>query len=140
MKALNNAEFAQAVMNMTPATIQFEPTATYDPDGDCIEFVAKPDDFYAERIDDLVTVYYSRKNGKVIGSLIKGVRTFCKRMVEKYPGFKIEIHGKRVRLEHLFLAQIWSTELEPNDVKTMVYENLIKAAKEADLETELCLA
>jgi hypothetical protein len=138
MKALNSSEFAQAVMKMATPTGPFEPTATYDPDGDCIEFVAKPDDFYAERVDDLVTVYYSRRNGEVIGSLIKGVRSFCKRMVERYPGFKIEIHGKRIRLEYLFLAGMWSAELDPNDVKTIVYENLVKAAKEADLDTEVC--
>ena len=140
MKALNNAEFAEAILKMVEPTGQFEPTAIYDPDGDCIEFVAKPDDFYAERVDELVTVYYSRRNGEVIGSLIKGVSAFCKLMTERYPGFKIEIHGKRVKLEYLFLAKIWSTEPEPNDVKTIVYENLIRAAKESDLETEVCLA
>jgi hypothetical protein len=44
----------------------------YDPDGACIEFLAKPEPFYAERIDDLVTVYYSQDTHEVIGSLLKG--------------------------------------------------------------------
>ncbi len=35
---------------------QFEPKATYDRGGECIEFLAKPDSFYAERVDDFVTV------------------------------------------------------------------------------------
>ena len=60
---------------------QFRPTATYDPDGDCIEFLAKPDPFYAERVDDLVTVYYSQETNEVIGSLIKGVSRFCQEIL-----------------------------------------------------------
>lgn len=51
----------------------FEPSATYDPDGDRIEFIARPDSFYAERVDDLVTVYYSHETNEIVGSLIKGV-------------------------------------------------------------------
>ena len=35
---------------------QFQPMATYDPDGDCIEFLVKPDRFHAERVDDLITL------------------------------------------------------------------------------------
>ena len=50
----------------------FKPTAVYDPDGDCIEFIAKPDPFYAERVDDLLTVYYSQESGEEVGSLIEG--------------------------------------------------------------------
>jgi len=60
-------------------TDQFEPTATYDRDGDCIEFLAKPDHLYAERADDLVTVYYSQETNEVIGSLIQGVSGFLRR-------------------------------------------------------------
>ena len=73
-----NAEFAKRMMLLARPAEQFRPTATYDPDGDCIEFLAKPDPFYAERVDDLVTVYYSQETGEVIGSLLKGVSAFCK--------------------------------------------------------------
>ena len=137
MKTLSNSEFAQAVLNMAATDEPFKPTAIYDPDGDCIEFVAKPDDFYAERIDDLVTIYYSRENNEVIGSLIKGVKGFCKKVLEKYPGFKIEIHDGRIRLEHLFLAKMWSAEVDLSDVKVVTYRKLIEVAEQANVEAEL---
>src|SRR4051794_1937337 len=101
MSATSNDEFAKRMMLMAQPAKRFVPTATYDPDGDCIEFLAKPDPFYAERIDDLVTVYYSQETNEVIGSLLKGVTRFCDRLAELLPGFKIEILDGRVRLVHI---------------------------------------
>jgi hypothetical protein len=73
MTVTNDADFAKRMMLLARPAEQFRPTATYDPDGDCIEFLAKPDPFYAERVDELVTVYYSQETDEVVGSLIKGV-------------------------------------------------------------------
>ncbi|MCH9021731.1 MAG: hypothetical protein IID32_03100 [Planctomycetes bacterium] len=76
MKAMSNEEFskkmsfARKVMDLAQTAGPFQPTAVYDPDGDCIEFVFKPDNFYARRIDDLLTVYYSQENEEIVGSLI----------------------------------------------------------------------
>jgi hypothetical protein len=71
MTVTSNADFAKQMMLLARDAEEFRPTATYDPDGDCIEFLAKPDAFYAERVDDLVTVYYSQDTGELIGSLIQ---------------------------------------------------------------------
>ena len=38
----------------------FEAHAIYNPDGDCIEFFISNESFIAERVDDLVSVYYGR--------------------------------------------------------------------------------
>ncbi|MCH7727693.1 MAG: hypothetical protein IH991_14605 [Planctomycetes bacterium] len=105
---------------------QFKPTATYDPDGDCIEFLAKPDPFYAERIDDLVTVYYSQETDEVIGSLIKGASKFCNEMLKRMPGFRIEIQAGRVSLQHFFLARLWSEVLDPDDLHSLTYRKLLQ--------------
>ena len=70
MTAMNNSQFVDQVLKLAKSAPAFQPTATYDPDGDCIEFLAAPDAFYAERIDDLVTVYYSQQTDEIIGSLI----------------------------------------------------------------------
>jgi hypothetical protein len=114
--------------------------ATYDPDGDFIEFLAKPDAFYAERIDDLVTVYYSQETNEVIGSLIKGVARFCAELLQKMPGFKIEIHDGRLRLVHIFRARLWTTGGNPSDLVTLTYRKLIQVAEESDAEVDdLCL-
>src|SRR3989442_14911970 len=107
MTVMSNEEFAKRMMLLAQPANEFKPTATYDPDGDCIEFLTKPDPFYEERIDDLVTVYYSQKTGEVIGSLLKSVSKLAKRLAERLPGFMITIEDGRIRLEHLFLAVIW---------------------------------
>lgn len=139
MTPTSHAEFAKRMMLLAKPAEQFVPTATYDPDGDCIEFLAKPDPFYGERIDDLVTVYYSQDTGEVMGSLIKGVSGFCRRVLEKMPGFKIEIHDGRVKLVHIFLARLWSTNLGPQDMATLTYKKLIEVAEQADLDAQMCL-
>mgnify|MGYP000476459883 CR=1 FL=1 len=132
MKAESNAGFAKRLMLLARPAEKYNPTATYDPDGDCIEFLAKPDPFYAERVDDLVTVYYSQSTHEVIGSLIKGVSRFCERMDQSMPGFKIVIRDGRVRLEYLFLAQLWHMKDE-----ILTYRKLIQVAEETNVEAEM---
>jgi hypothetical protein len=119
---------------------RFKPTATYDRDGDCIEFLASPDPFYAERIDDLVTVYYSQEKDEVIGSLIKGVSQFCNSMMRLFPGFQIEIQDRKVKLQHIFLAGLWSSKAALRDIPTLTYKKLIAIAEDTEVEADLCLA
>src|SRR5882762_7459680 len=109
MTVTSNEEFAKRMLLLARSAEQFRPTATYDADGDCIEFLARPDPFYAERIDDLVTVYYSQETGAIIGSLIKGVSRFCSEFAKKNPGFKIVVENGPIRLEHIFLARLWAS-------------------------------
>jgi hypothetical protein len=140
MKAMPNPDFAERMMQLTASAGPFEAAATYDPDGDCIEFLAKPDLFYAERVDDLVTVYYSQETGEIVGSLIKSASKFCQRLLERFPGFRIEIIDGRVKLEHLFLARLWSAPPEQEEIITLTYRKLIKVAEEANAEAEVCVS
>src|SRR5450631_2031082 len=130
MKLTTNEEFAKRMLFLARPAEQFKPSALYDPDGDCIEFLAKPDPFYAERVDDLVTVYYSQDSDEVIGSLIKGVSRFYTEFTKKNPGFKIVIEDDRVRLEHLFLARLWASAADSKAIKTLTYQKLIEVAGE----------
>jgi len=140
MSPMSNSDFAERMMLLARPAEQFEPTATYDPDGDCIEFLAKPDSFYAERVDDLVTVYYSQETQEVIGSLIKGVRGFCDKILKTMPGFQIEIRDGRVRLVHMFRARLWSSKAATERKIALTYEKLIKVAEDSQVETEMCSA
>ena len=105
-----------------------------------LSFSLSADSFYAERIDDLVTVYYSQDTGEIIGSLIKGVSAFCKEMTETMPGFAIEIKDGRIQLVHIFRARLWTSPNDAAGIRTLTYQKLIQAAEESDLETEMCLA
>lgn len=140
MSPLTNDEFAAKIAELARAPEQFSPTAYYDPDGDGIEFLARPDNFYAQRVDDLVTVYYSEETGAVIGSLLKGVTPLCKGLLNRLPGFKIEIEHGKVKLVHIFLAKLWASEVAPNDLATLTYQKLIDVARQADVEVELSRA
>ncbi len=106
MSDTTSNQFAAEMLRLAKEAPPFKPEAYYDPDGDCIEFLVKPDSFYARRLDDLVTVYYSHETGEIVGSLIKGVTSFCKKLLADRPGARIVIHEGRIKIEHLFLARL----------------------------------
>jgi hypothetical protein len=133
----SNEDFAKRMMLLARPADEFRPSATYDADGDCIEFLVKPDPFRAERVDDLVTVYYSQDSGEIIGSLIKGVRRFFQKVVPNLPGLRLVIKDGRVRMEHIFLTQLLLSQGAPTDLATLTYEKLIDVAERADVEAQL---
>jgi hypothetical protein len=135
MTALSNSDFAAHLLKLAQDVPAFQPSATYDPDGDCIEFLIQTDPFYAERIDDLVTVYYSQESNEIIGSLIKGVHGFLKR----HPGLKIDVQDGRVRLVHLFRANFWNKQ-DPQQIESRTYRKLIEFAEESNVEADFATA
>ncbi len=140
MTDIPSSGFAAQMLQLAQNAPAFEPSATFDPDGDCIEFIAKPDSFYAEHIDDLVTVYYSHETNEIVGSLITGVSRFYRDVLQKVPGFKIEIHDGRVRLVQIFRARLWTSRLGPEDVLTATYRKLLEVAEVSNVEAELTFA
>ena len=138
MTPLSASEFAEHMTRIAEAAATFKPTATYDEDGDCIEFLARPDAFYAERVDDLVTVYYSQETNEVVGSLIKGVSNFRKTVNEDLPGWVVEIIDGRVQIVHIFRAQVWRSKPDKASVLGVTYRKLIKVAEESGVDTQLC--
>lgn len=138
MTIMSNSEFAEHMMLLAKSAPPFKPMATYDPDGDCIEFLAKPDPFYAERIDDLVTVYYSLETGEIAGLLIKDIRGLLNQILKDTPGFKTEIKDGRTRLVHLLRNRLWVSPIKPNGNKANIYRELISVTEESQVETDLC--
>ncbi len=137
MTATTNSEFGEYMQKLATKAPPFAPTAVYDPDGDCIEFLASPEVFRAERLDDLVTVYYGQETGKIVGSLIKGVRRFRRQTLKKIPGFVIEIEDGPVKLVHIFLAKLWTTKPEAGKLVGVTYKKLIEIAQSVDVKAEL---
>jgi hypothetical protein len=85
----------------------------------------------------LVTVYHSQETDEFIGSLLKGVTPPCKNLLERLPGFKIEIQQGKVRLVHIFLAQLWASEVQAGELVTLTYQKLIDVAGKTGVEVEL---
>jgi hypothetical protein len=133
MKELSNAKLAKFIETLPGSTGSFTPSATYDPDGDCIEFMFAPDDFYAERIDDILTVYYSRVTGELIGSLVKNISA----IKQKHPCvYAISVEDGKVQLRHLLVAAAGVLDLDQSQL--LIYRKLVKAAEESHAEAELC--
>lgn len=144
MKPLTNEEFGKVVMDLASPQRPFVPKAIYDPDGDFIEFVIKPDNFYAERVDDLLTVYRNEETNELVGSYIKSVSSFCKAVVKKYPMFAVIVETPPVRLSHLFVASLMHLPSDPDKMRvaSAVYRELIEEAdkEEAEIDTAICAA
>ncbi|MCK4793239.1 MAG: hypothetical protein KAV87_56435 [Desulfobacteraceae bacterium] len=136
MKASNDNEFVKKVLAAENLSGQFEPQVYYDEDADCVEFVSAPDDFYAERIDELITVYYSRENNELIGSLIKGVRA----LLQTRPSLGILVQDGRVKLAHIFIAHIAMERQDLQEHVTVVYRHLIAQAEANKAEFEMSIA
>lgn len=56
------------------------------------------------------------------------------------PGFQIEIQDRRVKLQHIFLARLWSSQHAPCDLPTLTYKKLIAIAEDTEVEGDLCFA
>jgi hypothetical protein len=65
----NDAEFRAILAK------PFEPSVQYDEDGDCIEFFAENVPFNAKRLDDWITLYLAETDHRLVGCLIKRVKS-----------------------------------------------------------------
>ena len=72
--------------------------------------------------------------------LIKGVSSYCKKILATIPGFQIEIRDGRVRLVHVFRARLWTSKTAPRDLVTLTYEKQIQVAEDSNVEAEMCVA
>jgi hypothetical protein len=72
----------------------------YSADGDFITIYLRDQDSYAERVDELLTVYLSVENHSLVGCKIKGVR----RLLKTLGDFGVSISGKDISLNLLFLV------------------------------------
>lgn len=118
-------EFQSLVLEgVRPPETPFTPSACYDSDGDCIEFLASPESFYGERIDPVVTVFYGNESGEVVGTLIKGVKS----LLRNNPKLLITVIDGRVRIDHLLLANAVSSDL--GEIVARTYQKLVAMAAE----------
>jgi len=59
---------------------EFRSEPWYNASGDCIHFHWLEDEFYADRVDDKLTVYRSIANGDAVGCEIKGIRALREKL------------------------------------------------------------
>ena len=120
----------------TQARDRTQPRSFYNNDGDCIELLFSEEGYRAERLDDLITVYYGRESGNPAGALIKGVKAFIREVVELQPGSRVDFTGGSVKIEYILTAGLWSHGNEERDI-IEVYLCLRKVADSHNLVVEL---
>lgn len=129
-----NDDFVQLALAGAAATPPREPRAFYNEDGDCIEFLTSDQGFRMERIDKLVTVYYGRETGEIVGALLKGVKRFVHEYLKDSPGFAIDVQDGHVRLACLFTAGMWK---QGDSIRLHTYKKLRDAADQFDLSVDV---
>jgi len=130
-------EFALGLLGSTAQHPAGEPRAHYDEDGDCIEFVFGSDDYFAERVDSILTVYYSRETGEIVGSLVKCVKRFIQDVLKHTPGFMVDVQDGKMRLEYLFTARLWQNDTPGQPVLLRAYKKLRYEACHYDIEVDV---
>lgn len=129
-----NDEFGQRVLAGGAAAPPKEPRVFYNEDGDCIEFLISDQGYKMVRLDKLVTVYYGRDTGEIVGALLKGVKRFVREYLKESPGFEIEVQDGRVRVGFLFTAGMWK---KGDPVHLRTYKKLRDTANQFDLTVDV---
>jgi len=80
----------------------FVPHPMYSRDGDTLTFFFRNEEAYAERVDELLTIYKTFDSGELAGCKIKGVRSLLKRI--RSFGVSLRPEGENVQLGLLFLS------------------------------------
>lgn len=94
----------------------FEPRPFYSPDGDFLTFYFREDDHYAERVDELLTVYLSMDTQELVGCKVKGVR----RILDTLGKLGVLVDDGEVKMSFLFLSGAFSRE----DARRKCYEEI----------------
>jgi len=103
----------------------FKPHARYRRESDCLEIFIGGDDAYAERVDDVLTVYWSEdQHDSLMGCEINGVRALVR--AAETVGIEIARDGK-LQLSALLAAY---QGLYPDRIPVRNYDKLMRFAKE----------
>ncbi len=107
----------------------FEPRPFYSPEGDFLVFYFREDEAFAERVDELLTVYRSMELREFVGCKIKGVRHLVETL--RNFGVSIEPEDHSLRLSLLFLSAAYD---RPPD-RRHYYEELGRFSKNISLDS-----
>jgi hypothetical protein len=105
----------------------FRPVPHYFASGDFVSYYFRNDRCYAQRVDDLLTVYLAIGTGELVGCKIKGV----KHILDTAGIFGVMVDDGNVRLGLLFFYGAARAE---GDEQKKRYEELARVAKDVTLD------
>jgi len=111
-RRMSPEEFSRFVLDHVAEKPEF-PLSRYDEDSDSFEFISSGADYYAERLDSVVTLYRSEETGEIVGVFLEGLGKMVRQVVQKAPGFLAEIESAKVPLTSLIAVAIWVSIIQP---------------------------
>ena len=134
MTVMTDFEYENAILEMAKEEqVAFEPFSLLNEDGDCIEFFVSPKDYYAERVDDYLTVYIEEETGEVAGFVIKNITRILKRVAAQQAVYSFVIFDGEVRLEALFTVMLGNT-VDQKITYVREYRKVVDIAKTHKLD------
>jgi len=108
---------------------------SYNPHGDCIHYHWRTDEFFADRIDDKLTVYRSNSSGEAVGCQIKGISALLKKLGDF--GISLNEQDGTPLAIFIFASQVAaeSTENQAADREKM-YKYVLEQVGKAKVELE----
>jgi len=134
MTVLSHQEFTNRIFEIAGEPVKhFEPFAFHNTDGDCIEFFVLPDDYFAERIDDYLTLYLDMDTEQIVGFVIKNVKRILDRLSQQRPAMAFVVDDGTVVLRSLFVAMFANSKTcvrqEEQDLVVRHYKKVVEIAE-----------
>jgi hypothetical protein len=104
----------------------------YDQVGDFAEFFVKRCPYSTRFIDSTFSVYHCRRTGAIIGAQLCGFSAMIDFILERVPGFRLEIRDNQVAVGAIFTASRWAKDDSLEEVNVDVYEEVSKIAQQVD--------
>ena len=94
------AEELKQFFTSVPGQPGFDSAPRYNRAGDCLIFFLSNTDYYAERVDDILTVYRSFEPNEIVGLQIKGLEA----LVREFGSFGCEFKTPEVEISLICMA------------------------------------
>jgi hypothetical protein len=137
MPVLSDIDFEQAVFNIADNPVKsFSPFVFYNKAGDCIEFYVSQNDYYAERIDDYLTLFLDMNTDEIVGFMIKNIKQILNKIDTSKLAWSFIVNDDEVQLGVLFTA-IFLSGTKTNDIDEVLvreYKKVVKVAENHALD------
>lgn len=105
---------------------EFSAEPWYNPYGDCIQFLGANEAVYADRVDEIVTLYRAQRDNRAVGFQIKGVRAIIERFGLRGVQIGASARGRElVAVSLLLLAALKEAPQPLTQYRLQAYHELI---------------
>jgi hypothetical protein len=134
---LSDTDFAQEIFNIANNLAQpFHPFVFYNKAGDCIEFYVSQNDYYAERIDDYLTLFLDMDTDEIVGFMVKNIKQILNKIDTSKLAWSFIVNDDEVQLGVLFTAIFLSDKKtsDRDEVLVREYKKVVKVAENHALD------